>query len=136
MPGTPDPVHPVLRVARPTNRLAALEHFYCEGAGLSVLSRFSGNAGYSGLIVGGVKSPWHLALFERDGYSVPPVQETESLLVLYLPDPAIWRVNVDRMQASGYQPVPPQNPYWAEFGMTFEDPDGHRLVFQNRSWDL
>jgi len=136
MTGAPAIRHPVLRVARAARNLAALEHFYCEAAGLSVLSRFAGNAGYSGLIAGASHAPWHLALFVRDGLTVPRCTDRESLLVLYLPERAVWRASVDRMRASGYQPVPPENPYWAEAGMTFEDPDGHRLVFQNRSWNL
>jgi predicted PurR-regulated permease PerM len=28
----------------------------------------------------------------------------------------------------GVDPVPPANPYWAEHGLTFEDPDGFRVV--------
>jgi hypothetical protein len=28
----------------------------------------------------------------------------------------------------GVDPIPPANPYWAEHGLTFEDPDGFRVV--------
>ncbi len=136
MISAPASSYPVLRVARAASNLAALEHFYCDAAGLAVLTRFAGNAGYSGFIAGAAHAPWHLALFMREGLMVPRCTDKESLLVLYLPDKGLWTASVDRMQASGYQPVPPENPYWAEAGMTFEDPDGHRLVFQNRGWDL
>jgi hypothetical protein len=40
------------------------------------------------------------------------------------------------MTAHGYEPVPSHNPYWETAGQTFEDPDGYRLVFQNRTWNL
>jgi hypothetical protein len=28
------------------------------------------------------------------------------------------------------------NPYWEEAGVTFEDPDGYRVVLQNAEWAL
>ena len=31
----------------------------------------------------------------------------------------------------GCEPVGPENPYWAEKGFTFEDPDGWRVVLMN-----
>jgi hypothetical protein len=37
----------------------------------------------------------------------------------------------ERLKARGHQPVAPENPYWAERGLTFEDPDGWRIVLMN-----
>ena len=34
----------------------------------------------------------------------------------------------------GADPVPPANPYWAEHGLTFEDPDGFRVVLVPERW--
>jgi hypothetical protein len=39
------------------------------------------------------------------------------------------------MNAAGYKPVKSYNPYWDDKGVTFEDPDGYRVVLQNDSWD-
>ncbi|WP_244501812.1 VOC family protein [Stappia sp. ES.058] len=127
---------PVLRVARPTNDLAPLERFYMQGAGFRRLAAFSDHVGFSGTIIGYPGAPWHLELVQEHGEIAPRAQSPEHLLVLYLPDPADWRVAVDRMTAHGYEPVPAHNPYWEVAGTTFEDPDGFRLVFQNRAWDL
>jgi YycE-like protein len=35
----------------------------------------------------------------------------------------------------GVEPVPPANPYWAEHGLTFEDPDGFRVVLVPERWE-
>jgi hypothetical protein len=127
---------PVLRVARPTNDLAPLERFYMQGAGFRRLAAFSDHEGFSGTILGFPGAPWHLEFVQEQGYVAPRAPSAEHLLVLYLPDPDEWRHAVDRMTAHGYEPVPAHNPYWEAAGKTFEDPDGYRLVFQNRAWDL
>ena len=43
---------------------------------------------------------------------------------------------VNRLQQRGYDPVPPENLYWAEKGVTFEDPDGWRVVLDEYSGNL
>jgi hypothetical protein len=32
--------------------------------------------------------------------------------------------------------VPAFNAYWDDKGVTFEDPDGYRILLQDASWDL
>jgi hypothetical protein len=39
------------------------------------------------------------------------------------------------MRAAGFAPVTSFNPYWDVDGVTFEDPDGYRVVIQQASWD-
>ena len=41
-----------VRVARPTDRLAAVEKFYSTDLGLPVLYRFENHAGYDGVMLG------------------------------------------------------------------------------------
>jgi prolyl oligopeptidase len=38
------------------------------------------------------------------------------------------------MLAAGYRAVPASNPYWDRDGLTFEDPDGYRVVLENSGW--
>jgi hypothetical protein len=38
------------------------------------------------------------------------------------------------MRAAGFPPVPSFNPYWDRDGLTFEDPDGYRVVLQHGAW--
>jgi hypothetical protein len=38
------------------------------------------------------------------------------------------------MQSAGYRTVLSSNPYWDRRGLTFEDPDGYRVVLENAAW--
>ena len=55
--------------------------------------------------------------------------------VFYLPDAAEWQAVVTRCKRAGYEPVPAFNPYWERLGVTFEDPDGYRVVLQRDAWE-
>ena len=127
---------PTLRVARPTNDLAALRHFYVEGLGLTELYAFAGHAGFDGLMVGHPRASYHLEFTCEAGYVAPPAPTPENLLVFYLPDLAEWQAAVAQLQAAGYAPVPAHNAYWDRQGLTFADPDGYRVVLQQAAWNF
>jgi catechol 2,3-dioxygenase-like lactoylglutathione lyase family enzyme len=46
----------VLRVARPTDRLDRVVHFYTEGLGLQIIDRFENHEGFDGLTLPGVNA--------------------------------------------------------------------------------
>jgi hypothetical protein len=69
--------------------------------------------------------------FTAGGAHCASAPHPESLLVLYLGDAAAVEAVVARLDAD---PVPPANPYWAEHGVTFEDPDGFRVVLVPERW--
>jgi catechol 2,3-dioxygenase-like lactoylglutathione lyase family enzyme len=118
-----------LRIARPSRDLAAAERFWVHGMGLEVLYRVTD--GHRLLMVGWTNASWHLELVEdRD---IKPRPTEEDLLVLYLGQPAAEEL-LTRLRASGGQEVPARNPYWDDWGVTFEDPDGYRLVLSHRNW--
>jgi catechol 2,3-dioxygenase-like lactoylglutathione lyase family enzyme len=125
-----------LRVARPTNNLAALRHFYVDALGLQELYAFAGHAGFDGLMVGQPQAAYHLEFTQQAGPVVPPAPTAENLLVFYVPAPDAWAAAVARMQQHGYQPVPAHNEYWDHQGRTFADPDGYRVVLQQADWNL
>ncbi len=127
---------PTLRVARPTNALDPLRRFYVGGAGFEVIASFEGHDGFDGLIVGRPEATWHLEFVVEAGVDAPRAPSPDHLLVLYLPERLDWQAAVERMRDQGYAPVPSHNPYWDKAGVTFEDPDGYRLVFQNASWSV
>lgn len=127
---------PKLRVARPTDDLAALRHFYVEGLGLQELYAFTNHDGFDGLMLGHPQAPYHLEFTRQDGQFVPPAPTHENLLVFYLPAAADWQAAVARMRAAGYQPVPAHNSYWDRQGITFADPDGYRVVLQQAAWSF
>ena len=41
---------------------------------------------------------------------------------------------LENLRAAGFAPVAAFNPYWDRNGVTFEDPDGYRIVFQHGAW--
>ena len=127
---------PTLRVARPTNDLAPLVHFYCEGLGMQRLAGFTAHNGYDGLMLGHPQGPYHLEFTRQEGEAVGHAPTAEHLLVFYFPDAADWQAAVNRLEAAGYAAVVAHNPYWNERGKTFADPDGYRVVLQAAAWEL
>ncbi|HET7049897.1 MAG TPA: VOC family protein [Solirubrobacteraceae bacterium] len=119
-----------LRVARHTERLDALVRFYRDGLGLTELGGFEDHDGYAGVFLEVPGTGAHLEL-TAGGVHRAPVPHPESLLVLYLGDEEAVRAVAARLAVD---PVAPANPYWAEHGMTFEDPDGFRVVLVPERW--
>jgi catechol 2,3-dioxygenase-like lactoylglutathione lyase family enzyme len=126
---------PALRVARPTDNLEALLPFYQQGLGLTVLFRFLDHDGFDGIMLGQPGAPYHFEFTRAHGHPVGRAPTKDNLLVFYLPDRTQWQAAVDRMRSAGFDPVPSFNPYWDRNGLTFEDPDGYRLVLQNAAWE-
>ncbi len=125
---------PQLRGARPSRDLDAATRFYTIAMGLEVLASFRDHAGFDGVMLGHPGWPYHLELTRRPADPVAPTPNEEDLLVLYLPDREDWQRAVERMRDCGGTAVAPSNPYWAERGATFEDPDGYRIVLENAPW--
>jgi catechol 2,3-dioxygenase-like lactoylglutathione lyase family enzyme len=123
-----------LRVARPTNDLGSVLHFYRDGLGFAVLDQFADHAGFDGIMLGHPSAGYHLEFTRKVGHRAPPVPSQDNLLVFYLPDRQAWSEAVERLGKAGYQPLKPFNPYWEVQGQTFEDPDGYRVVLQNAAW--
>jgi catechol 2,3-dioxygenase-like lactoylglutathione lyase family enzyme len=119
-----------LRVARHTERLDALVRFYRDGLGLSEVGRFEDHDGYEGVFLEVPGTGAHLEL-TAGGVHDAPVPHPETLVVLYLGDEQSVQAVAARL---GAEPVAPANPYWAEHGLTFEDPDGFRVVLVPERW--
>jgi catechol 2,3-dioxygenase-like lactoylglutathione lyase family enzyme len=118
-----------VRVARPTDQLAAVETFYSEHLGLPVIYRFHGHAGYDGVMLGLPGSDYRLEFTSHADGSPCPAPTANNLLVLYFACDAQMYDTVERLAAAGHRPVEAENPYWTGVGaMTFEDPDGWRVV--------
>jgi catechol 2,3-dioxygenase-like lactoylglutathione lyase family enzyme len=123
-----------LRVARPTDDLAAVARFYRDGLGLVVLYEFRDHDGFDGVILGRPGAGHHLEFTRKQGHRTGRAPTEENLLVFYLPDKGQWQEAVERLERHGYAPVKAFNPYWDRHGKTFEDPDGYRVVLQNAAW--
>ncbi|KAF1814135.1 hypothetical protein P152DRAFT_456364 [Eremomyces bilateralis CBS 781.70] len=59
-----------LRVARPTDNLDVLLHFYEAGLGFSVLFRFADHAGFNGVMLGHPSADYHLEFTSNREHSV------------------------------------------------------------------
>ncbi|HEX4915256.1 MAG TPA: VOC family protein [Vicinamibacterales bacterium] len=125
---------PTLRVARPTDSIAALLPFYVEGLGFTVLGGFDDHEGFDGVMLGHPGAPYHLEFTHCRGHAAGRAPTQDHLLVLYLRDAQAWTHAVERMQRAGFPPVTSFNPYWDRQGRTFEDPDGYRVVLQRAAW--
>jgi catechol 2,3-dioxygenase-like lactoylglutathione lyase family enzyme len=119
-----------LRVARHTERLDELVRFYRDGLGLTEIGGFTDHDDYSGVFLEVPGTGAHLEL-TAGGEHGGPAPHPESLLVFYLGDEDAVRTTAGRL---GVDPVPSANPYWDEHGVTFEDPDGFRVVLVPERW--
>src|SRR5687767_6868522 len=126
----------LLRVARPTNDLEKVIRFYRDGLGLALLGSFADHEGFDGVMLGweGQQHQTHLEFTRQHGHDAGRAPTRDNLLVFYLPDAGEYQRAVERMRAHGYEPAASANPYWDRGGITFEDPDGYRVVLFNRSW--
>ncbi|ADD42591.1 VOC family protein [Stackebrandtia nassauensis] len=126
-----------VRIARPSTNLQAAERFWVEGLGLDVLWRVDpatdDHTEYALLMVGWTDAAWHLELADHPGEPVKPTPTDEDLLVIYLNGPVPDEL-VERLERCGGRRVTARNPYWDEWGVTIEDPDGYRLVLSTRDW--
>jgi catechol 2,3-dioxygenase-like lactoylglutathione lyase family enzyme len=124
----------IIRIARPTDRLDEVVKFYTDGLGFQILDRFEQHEGFDGVMVGLPGEPYHLEFTQQQGHQVSYAPTPEHLLVFYIPDRQEWQQAIDRIEAIDYVPVKSYNPYWDEHGITFEDPDGYRIVLANMIW--
>jgi catechol 2,3-dioxygenase-like lactoylglutathione lyase family enzyme len=124
--------HSHVRLARPSADLAAAERFYTAGLGLSVLLRIGPpDVPPPGMVMlGWADAGWHLELV---GHGTEPRPTVDDLLVLYLGD-GVPATLVDQLVAAGGRRVAAHDPYWEQWGVTVEDPDGYRLVLSSRRW--
>ncbi len=125
---------PVLRVARPTDNLDSLLLFYEQGLGLTVLYRFENHDGFDGVMLGAPGAPYHFEFTRAIGHPAGRAPTQDNLLIFYIPERLAWEIAIKRMRDAGILPVPAFNPYWDRSGVTFEDPDGYRVVLQNAEW--
>ena len=125
---------PTLRVARPSDQLEALFRFYGSGLGLELLYRFENHEGFDGIMLGAKGAPYHFEFTHAHGHSAGRAPTPDNLLIFYLPDIGEWSAAVQRMRDAGFEPVPSFNPYWDRGGVTFEDPDGYRVVLYQSDW--
>lgn len=120
-----------IRIARPTDRLDDVVAFWRDGLALPEIGGFTDHDGYDGVMLGLPDRSVHLEFTRHRAGSPCPAPSRDNLLVLYVPDKAEFEALQARFAALGHAPVEPENPYWRDKSVTYEDPDGWRLVICN-----
>lgn len=128
------PTTSVLRIARPTDNLAAITNTYIKGLGFQILAEFQDHNGFDGTIIGHSQHSYHLEFTHHKGTNVGKAPTQDNLLVFYIEDKKIWQECCDNMLTAGFTKVTSYNPYWDVRGQTFEDLDGYRVVLQYQTW--
>jgi len=123
-----------VRIARPTDNLDEVVTFYRDGLGFEVLGSFEDHDGFDGVMLGLPDEQVHFEFTKQRGHSVGRAPTRDHLITFYLPERDSWQEAITRLREQGYEPVPSYNPYWDQQGLTFEDPDGYRVVLQNAQW--
>jgi catechol 2,3-dioxygenase-like lactoylglutathione lyase family enzyme len=121
-----------VRMARPTSRLEDVVAFYRDGLGPEVIDSFHDHEGFTSVMVGLPGSALHLEFTTREDDLAEPTglaPTKDNLVVFYVAAPDEFASITEGLQSWGHSPVPPLNPYWLDVGgLTFEDPDGWRVV--------
>lgn len=116
-----------LRTARHTKNLNRIIDFYGRILGLKVLGEFKDHHNYDGVFLGIPGADWHLEFtVSKENPSHSP--DDDDMLVFYAESLDEFNKMKDKFIANGTKPVKPKNPYWEKNGITFEDPDGFRIV--------
>lgn len=119
------------RIARPTNQLEKVLHFYQDGLKLPLIGRFENHNGYSGIILGLPDHQYQLEFTSYADGTPCPAPSKDNLLVFYFDTEEKYKEIQHCIERIGYQPVEPENPYWKTNSLTYEDPDGWRVVLFN-----
>ncbi len=122
-----------IRIARPSDNIDDLKKFYIDGLGFKIISEFDLD-GYRGMILGHERHGYHLEFLQEYGIHYGKAPSHEHLLVFYFSDVSAWQSAVACMSRIGALPVESHNPYWVQYGVTYEDADGYRVVLQNSRW--
>ena len=125
-----------LRVARPTQQLEKVITFYTKGLGLKIIGEFKNHVGYDGVMIGDKHLSYHLEFTVHAAHTQTNPPGKENLLVFYFETQTEWQQTKEQICNLGYAPVAPENPYWLNNSVTFEDPDGWRVVLYRGLYEI
>jgi catechol 2,3-dioxygenase-like lactoylglutathione lyase family enzyme len=120
-----------VRIARPTDNLKAVTQFYHKALGMPIIGSFNEHDGYDGVMLGIKGANIHLEFTQHANGSPCPAPSLDNLLVLYYATQTEFDAAVTLIESFGHVPVAPENDYWLDKGLTYEDPDGWRVVLFN-----
>lgn len=116
-----------LRVARHTEDLKKIIHFYVDLIGLKNLGSFTDHDGYDGVFIGMDGCDWHLEFTANNKEPLHHADE-DDMLVLYCKSVLKKNTILARLSDAGIEHITAKNPYWTQNGVCFLDPDGFRIM--------
>lgn len=116
-----------LRIARHTTNLKSLILFYTTFLNLEVLGSFKDHDGYDGVFLGIPSENWHLEFTVSEDLPDHHADE-DDLMVFYIDSIANYETILKKFKDNGHKEEAAKNPYWNSNGVTFNDPDGYRVV--------
>nr|WP_315222754.1 VOC family protein [uncultured Flavobacterium sp.] len=116
-----------LRVARHTNDLEKIEHFYVNILGFERLGGFQKHDNYDGIFVGKNGLDWHFEFTQSDVKANNFFDEDDAI-ILYPKTFLEYNSLIDSVIENNISIITAVNPYWNENGKMFQDPDGYRIV--------
>jgi hypothetical protein len=123
-----------IRITRPVVDVERSVAMYTRGLGWRKVGGFIDHNGFDGAMLQGESKGFHVEFTSCRNHPVRPSPTREDLLVVYVPDSKEWGVLCASMLEAAFVEVKPFNPYWAQYGRTFQDPDGYLVVIQQSSW--
>ena len=120
-----------LRVARHTQDLKKIRHFYTHILGLTFLGSFEDHDSYSGIFLGLAGENWHLEFtisIEAPQHHGDP----DDLLVFYSKSDEHYQSILERLEENGIESLKSKNPYWDNHGAFIKDPDGFGIIIAKK----
>ncbi|MGB0887246.1 MAG: VOC family protein [Vicingaceae bacterium] len=115
------------RVARHTNNLKRIIHFYHTILGLDILGSFEKHDDYDGVFLGLENENWHLE-FTVSNNKPNHTPDKDDLIVFYSESKNHFNEIITSLKNENINPIKSQNPYWNKTGITILDPDNFRVV--------
>lgn len=120
------------RAARHTNDMQVMIDFYTTVMGLEVTDGFEDhNGGYSGVILGHPGSEWELE-FTTSADEASHTFDQDDNIVFYAANEEEYNEFLGRISENNVVTIQAANPYWNDFGVTVQDPDGYNVIVSNR----
>lgn len=119
-----------LRVARHTDDLEKIKHFYITILGFELLGSFENHDNYNGIFIGKSNLDWHLE-FTQSNKKANHFSDEDDILVLYPETIFNYNYLINSLKDNNISSITSLNPYWNTNGKMFLDPDGFRIIISN-----
>jgi catechol 2,3-dioxygenase-like lactoylglutathione lyase family enzyme len=115
------------RVARHTDNLKEIIHFYNKFLGFAILGSFENHDNYNGVFLGLKNENWELE-FTSSNEKPNHKTDEDDLIVFYTDTEDQFDEIISALRKENINPIKAKNSYWNRNGITVLDPDNFRVV--------